>query len=233
MAVTTPLSLSAIRTEFGDTLGNDGLSEYVRGGNWVRNHDNNAAISSSVGGLAISQFLNSDKDFDSIYGNNGGKWNFDGTLNSINEFSYEIFVGFSAASTGYLFPEMTGFYSGGSTNNFLRAGYGNGVLDQVLIRSAFDWGTGNDFFSTVPTNFTLALEGNQVGGIAWNAVVITIDGYLGPGANFLKSNATGPGGPNGFYNSTYGLTYWIWRNTPAGFNDVGTATGTFRIELVF
>lgn len=72
MAVGSPVSFSGVRSEFG--AGSSAMSSYVRGGGYVANHENNAAISSSSSGLALSQFLNTDKDFDSLYGGNSGNW---------------------------------------------------------------------------------------------------------------------------------------------------------------
>lgn len=54
MAVTAPVSLQKIVAEFG---GPANLSAYTRGGTYVPNSPTNAAISTTVAGLAISQFL--------------------------------------------------------------------------------------------------------------------------------------------------------------------------------
>lgn len=58
MAVTAPVSLSKIKAEF---VGPNNLSAYVRGGSYVPNISANAAISTTVSGLALSQFLNTVK----------------------------------------------------------------------------------------------------------------------------------------------------------------------------
>lgn len=54
MAVTAPVSLSKIKTEFS---GPNNFSAYTRGGTYVGNSPANAAISTTVAGLAMSQFL--------------------------------------------------------------------------------------------------------------------------------------------------------------------------------
>lgn len=54
MTVTAPVSLSKIVAEFG---GPNNLSAYVRGGAYVPNTTANANVSTTVAGLAISQFL--------------------------------------------------------------------------------------------------------------------------------------------------------------------------------
>lgn len=53
MAVTAPVSLSGIVAEFG---GPGNLAAYIRGGGYVPNIPANAAISTTVEGLAMSQF---------------------------------------------------------------------------------------------------------------------------------------------------------------------------------
>lgn len=55
MAVTAPVSLSKIKTEFS---GPNTFSSYTRGGTYVPNIAANSAISTTVAGLAMSQFLN-------------------------------------------------------------------------------------------------------------------------------------------------------------------------------
>lgn len=54
MAVTAPVSLSKIKTEFS---GPDTFSSYVRSGSYVPSYPVNSGISTTVAGLAISQFL--------------------------------------------------------------------------------------------------------------------------------------------------------------------------------
>lgn len=58
MAVTKPVSLSKIVAEFG---GPGNLAAYVRGGSWVPNSPANAAISTTVAGLSLSQFEGASK----------------------------------------------------------------------------------------------------------------------------------------------------------------------------
>lgn len=55
MAVTAPVGLQKIKTEFN---GPDNLAAYVRGGTYVPDISANSAISTTVNGLAIGQFLN-------------------------------------------------------------------------------------------------------------------------------------------------------------------------------
>jgi hypothetical protein len=54
MAITAPVSLTKIKTEFD---GPNNLAAYVRGGTYVPNISANSAINTSPTGLAISQFL--------------------------------------------------------------------------------------------------------------------------------------------------------------------------------
>lgn len=54
MTVTAPVSLTKIKAEFG---GPNNLSAYIRGGSYVPNTTANANVSTTVAGLAISQFL--------------------------------------------------------------------------------------------------------------------------------------------------------------------------------
>lgn len=62
MAVSAPASLSKIRAEFGTSASN--LKSFYRSGGYVANHENNAAIASSATSLRISQFVNTDTDFE-------------------------------------------------------------------------------------------------------------------------------------------------------------------------
>jgi hypothetical protein len=246
MAVTTR-SLSAIRTEFGDTPDNDALSEYVRGGNVVRNHDNNAAISSSVGGLAISQFLNSDKDFDSINGTNSGRWSSYSSIIDLGSFQgtpsrqYEVIAGYRQPGTSFS-PHMVNTLTVGSRNNFYRMGAYGGGLSQVQVIAAFDYGYSyDDPFSVFTSDFVLAVEGNWYPGQggnspSWSSVKITTYGEFGGVVTFYMPGYGSPSPSQIFYNSGADYTYWIWGGTA---NIVAaTAIGfdvsdTFRIELTF
>jgi hypothetical protein len=212
MAVGSPVSFSGVRSEFG--TGSTALSSYVRGGGYVANHENNAAISSTSSGLALSQFLNTDKDFDSLYGGNGGLYT-SGTDTYFDGFSTaEIISGYAMLGA----PQSAGLnYVGavGSSNSFDLVGVSQSSLTTAWVRGAFNWNTGTDPFLTAD-NFSLVLGGNWTS-FTWSTV------YTGTGG-FARTSAAVPAGSyNGFYNTTT----WTWFNS----GDYST-TSDFRIELV-
>lgn len=221
MAVTSPASLSKIRNEFGTGAAN--LKSFNRGGGYVANHDNNGAISSSSSSLRISQYLNTDKDFDTEYGSNSGRWT-SGTNSAYDGFSYsEIAAGYtsfgSLSSIGFtLMSDALG-----STNDFTFVGVSQGSLTTSTIRGVFDAGTGSDAFPTT-SDFVFQLDGNQTS-FTWNSVIIDIDG--GGGGTYSRSSAATP---SGTYVGLNTLTYWIWYGSAAGFATFGTSN--FRVQFV-
>lgn len=251
MAVTEPISLSKVITEFGapNPPLQTTLATYTRGIGFVANHENNSTISSSIGGIALSQFLNADKDFDTLYGTNGGYWT-SGGIDSWDGTRYEtasgfatpqvlnVMVGGGGAPGGATFQLIGGTF--GSQNNFNYVGTSKSSLITSNIRAAFDWQTGNDPFQNYVDAFTFALDNNMTS-FAWTSVIITIqDPILGPQeSTFTRSSAAGVGGSTGAYTGAgSNVTYWTWF-TPAGFpmNIYGTPTSTtftanFRIQLV-
>jgi hypothetical protein len=209
MAVATPLSLNNIVAEFGGS-GDHALSEYTRGGGFVANHENNGAISSSSSGLAISQFSNTDKDFDSLYGGNGGLYT-SGTDTYYDGFSTaEIISGYAAAgaSTAAGLVYVGGV---GSPNTFDVVGVSPSSLTTAVIKGVFNWNTGSDPFITAD-NFSFVLEGNWTS-FTWS----TING-------FSRTSASVPAGS---YNGGLNTTIWTWFIS----NDY-SATSDFRVELV-
>jgi hypothetical protein len=210
MAVGSPVSFSGVRSEFG--AGSSALSSYVRGGGYVANHENNAAISSSASGLALSQFLNTDKDFDTAYGGNGGVWT-TGTGNYYDGFSTaEIISGYSAGVAS----NIVGLnYVGGvgSPNSFDYVGVSQSSLTTSVIKGVFNWNTGTDPFITAD-NFSFVLEGNMTS-FTWSTVIVN-------GNGFSRTSASNPSGT-----ASMGFTYWTWFNS---FDY--SATSNFSVELV-
>lgn len=216
MAVGSPVSFSGVRSEFG--AGSSAMSSYVRGGGYVANHENNAAISSSASGLALSQFLNTDKDFDSLYGGNSGNYTY--SLGSAYDglSLAEVAAGYAGfgvfAAMGFaLLPGSVGTI--GSPNSFDYVGISQSSLSTSAIRGVFEWETGSDPFIT-PFNVSLALDGNTTG-FTWSTLYI--DGPGGTGGVYGR-----PG--SGTYVGLYNLTYYTWFGSASGLY------GDFRVQLV-
>jgi hypothetical protein len=213
MAVGSPVSFSGVRSEFG--TGSTALSAYVRGGGYVANHENNGSISSSSSGLALSQYLNTDKDFDSLYGGNSGLWT-SGFDSYYDGFSYtEVISGYAnlnaSGSVG-----LTVVGGVGGTNSFNYVGVSPSSLFTATIVGAFDWNTGTDPFFTTADNFSFVLDGNWTS-FTWSTVIVG-------GNGFSRTSASVPAGSfNGFYNTTT----WTWFNS-----FTYSASSNFQIELV-
>jgi hypothetical protein len=212
MAVGSPVSFSGVRSEFG--TGSTALSAYIRGGGYVANHENNGAISSSSSGLALSQYLNTDKDFDSLYGGNSGLWTtgFDSYYDGFSTAeTITGYAGFGAATAaGLIYVGGTG-----SPNSFDIVGVSPSSLSSAVIKGAFNWNTGTDPFITAD-NFSFVLEGNWTS-FTWSTVIVG-------GNGFSRTSASVPAGS---YNGGLNTTIWTWFIS----NDYSTSSN-FRIELV-
>jgi len=68
MAISTPVTFTKIRNEFGGT---GPFSDYIRGGTYTHNNADNQAISTTTNGLAFGDF----DDAADVDSNNGLNWN--------------------------------------------------------------------------------------------------------------------------------------------------------------
>lgn len=149
MPVTAPISLTKIKTEFS---GPNNLAAYVRGGTYVPNITANNAISTTVNGLGMSQFLNATNATVSL-----ASWGA-GTL------GYDIYIGSSFYDTtcaGATADLVLTFDSGGQMSYYdmLTTTYHTWLLSgsnsDYYVRLEQTGGTGTLTGSAVNTNLQL------------------------------------------------------------------------------
>lgn len=218
MAVTSPASLSKIRTEFGS--GSTRLTGFNRGGGYVANHENNGAIATSTGSLRLSQFLNTDKNCEPTYGTNSGFWNgATGENWDSGKPEYIKCQGMASLAADYLIggsnwgDVKTGMINAGMARNSIDyAGKSYSNTDQVFIDSIFDY-VKNETENSALEYAVFAVDGNHTG-TWWTTINAGDGGFARADADF----------PSGQYNN--GCTYWIWGGT------FGSLGGGFSFEFI-
>lgn len=216
MAVGSPVSLSGVRSEFG--TGSSALSGFVRGGGYVANHENNAAISSTSNGLALSQFLNTDIDFES----NAYTLAYSEFLDFITP-NYETKSGVWTSAGSSLAGVTNADASGGSKGSIDYIGKAKFNLDTATIDSIFDFGQ-NDQFGPLNDSAMFILSGDQRStgwGNEWSSVDV-----IGVSSLSRSSSVV----PNGTYDAFWNVTYWLW-GTTFGF-PLTASPGTAQIRVV-
>lgn len=210
MAVTSPVGLKKLQTEFGADVLNDGkLTGYIRGVN-IASHEPNSAITTSGVGTKLSEFLNTSRNCIPTYGDNSGFWN--GGSSSVWNSGLPRYI----AAQGYMTYSAGNAIIGGGDFGDLHAGMsaspnsidvvGKSIsnTNQATIVGIFEY-VDSSVENDPLDKFALVFSGNHTG-TWWYSI-------SAGGFSDIRGNADVG---NGVYDSGENVTYWTWSNTGGG-----------------